>query len=121
MVTCSFSTGTSTFIVLDIPCPDQTIKLTCNITGGTILDWLYINSQGITQTFAHVTSLGEVTPANSVVVNGVAFMITILFPTSPFLVSQISFNASQQFDGDFVMCSGAGSQRTNPISLRNIG
>ena len=78
-------------LALDTLCPGQLTVVTCNITrtGAAQLNWVYTDSQGITQTIA--TTL--LPPTVPVLIDGLEFTVTTL-ASSPHLVSQISFVAT---------------------------
>ena len=81
-------------------CAGHPALLTCNITEGTVIAWRYVNfSIGGTLTPAsHTTSTDTV--------GGVLFTVALLMPTSPYFVSQLSFTASAEMNGEVVMCGG---------------
>ena len=91
-------------------CAGQTALLTCNVTGGTTLVWRYDNSrigELVTQPLTTLTDTVE----------GVIFTVTLLMPTSPHFVSELSFTASSDMNGEVVWCA---SSSLSGVSLENI-
>ncbi len=93
-------------------CAGQRTTLTCNITGGDSLNWNYIIG-GITGLIrAYDPALGVSPPTGPEERNGVEFTVSVLMPTSPHLVSTISFVPSAMMNGGILACSGlVGSMR----------
>ena len=79
-------------------CAGHTALLTCNVTGGIALLWTYDDST-ISETLTPTSQ-----PTSTVTVGGVLFTVTLLIPTSPHFVSQLSFNASADMNGEVVLC-----------------
>ena len=81
-------------------CEGDAALLTCNVTGGTALVWRNAQNFGIGE------QLSPDSPSTSTVtVGGVLFTVTLLIPTSPHFVSQLSFTASADMNGEVVFCS----------------
>ncbi len=90
-------------------CTGQTATLTCNITGGTRISWIY-NVRGSVETIPTFNpNAGISPPTEPVTVNGVEFTVSVLMPTSPHLVSIISFVASAMTNGGILACIGFSS------------
>ncbi len=91
-------------------CAGQRTTLTCNITGWDVLEWNYIigGISGVIQ--AYDPALGVSPPTGPEERHGVEFTVSVLMPTSPHLVSTISFVPSAMMNGGILACSGiAGS------------
>ena len=87
-------------------CTGQTATLTCNITGGTTLNWDYIVDNVIGSIPTYDPIINVFPPPDPVTVFGVEFTVTVLMPTSPILVSRISFTASTIMNARILQCSG---------------
>ena len=86
-------------------CPGQTTTLTCNITGGSRLNWDYDAGTGMRGRIATINpSLDALPSSNPVLVFGVEFTVSLLMPTSPHFVSQISFQASAMMTSGVIHC-----------------
>ena len=76
--------------------------LTCNVPGGTTLQWAY-----------KTMVIGTIRPPNSIPssdpipVDGVEFTVSLLSNTGSDLVSEISFEVSCSINGGVLRCSGA--------------
>ena len=89
-------------------CIGQTTTLTCNITGGISLEWNYLAERigdGRIPTFQRDDANVQ-PPSGPVERGGVDFTVTLQMPTSPHLVSQISFTASAMMNGVRLLCNG---------------
>ena len=82
-------------------CVGHTALLTCNVTGGIAINWYYTTNTGFTYT---VFTSSYDPPTYTETVGGVLFTVTLLMPTSPHLVSQLSFNASAEMNGETFLC-----------------
>ena len=85
-------------------CAGQTATLTCNITGGVFLEWNYVleGENGRIPTYDSARNVFP--PSGPVERGGVEFTVTLQMPTSPHLVSQISFTASAGMNGRQLDC-----------------
>ena len=82
------------------------MTLTCDISGGTELQWIY-NSQVVT---AIIPRLNTFPSPDPVTTSGVEFTVSLLC-ISPNLSSQIMFVASERIQGGILVCvarDGAG-------------
>ncbi len=98
-------------------CTGQTATLTCNITGGTRINWNYIvgGTRGLIPTYD--PDIGVSPPTEPVTANGVEFTASVLM-TQPQLVSTISFVPSTMMNGGELVCSGfAGVLVSEAITL----
>ena len=94
-------------------CEGDTVVLTCTIPGGVQQVWSY---NGDTIGDGQVTP-GRLPPTNPDTVpemGGVEFTLSLLEGTSPDLVSQLSFTASTDMDGETIQCLG--SDGTNTVT-----
>ena len=82
-------------------CPGQTAVLTCNIPGGSSLQWIY-NSYIV---FGSVRGF-LFPPSDPILVDGVEFTVSLLPNTGSDLVSEISFVVSSSINGGVLSCSG---------------
>ena len=104
-------------------CTGHTALLTCNVTGGRFISWSYDVQDDY-------SAIGEtLTPTSqqtfTVTVGGVLFTVTLLIPTSPHFVSQLSFTASADMNGEVVVCgsfspSAGLSQENITLRVENI-
>lgn len=82
-------------------------NLTCNITGGVSVIWRFTDDQGISERVASINpSLNFFPPSDPVVLSGFVFNVSLLMPTSPHLVTQVSFDANTSMNGRELTCSG---------------
>ena len=82
-------------------CPGQTAVLTCNVPGGTLLQWIY-------NSMVFVIISGTLVPSSDPIpVDGVEFTVSLLSNTGSDLVSEISFEVSSSINGGVLRCSGA--------------
>ena len=75
-------------------CPGQRATVHCNITGGTVLTWLYESDQLV----SIVPAIGSLPPDDPVMAGCVAFTVSLV-STTPDLVSEISFVVSSVING----------------------
>ena len=74
--------------------------LTCNVSGGITLQWIY-NSMVI------VTISGTSVPSSDPIpVDGAEFIVSLISNTGSDLVSEISFEVSSSINGGVLRCSG---------------
>ena len=85
-------------------CIGHTALLTCNVTGGLAINWIYVTNTGFDYT---VFTSSYDPPTFTETVGGVLFTATLLMPTSPHFVSQLSFNASADMNGEAFLCQFA--------------
>ena len=81
-------------------CPGQTAVLTCNVPGGTLLQWIYNSMEIFTIQGTRVPS------SDPMPVDGVEFTVSLLSNTGSDLVSEISFEVSSSINGGVLRCSG---------------
>ena len=95
-------------------CPGQTAVLTCNVPGGTTLQWIY-------NSMLFVTISGTSVPSSDPIpVDGVEFTVSLLSNTGSDLVSEISFEMSSSINGGILRCSGrnATAVGTSEVTLQ---
>ena len=96
-------------------CPGQTAVLTCNVPGGTLLQWIY-NSMVIVT----IRPPNSVPSSDPIPVDGVEFTVSLLSNTGSDLVSEISFEVSSSINGGVLRCSGlnATAVGTSEVTLQ---
>ena len=84
-------------------CPGQTAVLTCNVPGGTLLQWIYNSMEIFT-----IIPPDSVPSSDPIPVDGVEFTVSLLSNTGSDLVSEISFDSevSSSINGGVLRCSG---------------
>ena len=83
-------------------CVDVAVELTCNLTGGIALNWIY-QGNSVTQIRSSDAATQERTTRT---VGGITFTVSVTPPTSPVIVSHISFVADSTMNGRTLQCSG---------------
>jgi len=83
-------------------CTNDTVVLNCSAAGSIAQSWRY---DGEMITFIQ-TRIGQLPPADPMERSGVAFSVSLL-STSPVLLSQIVFVASQMMNGSTLICASA--------------
>ena len=79
------------------------MTLTCDISGGTELEWIY-DSQVVTTIIPRLNTFPSPDP---VLTSGVEFTVSLsLSSISPDLASQIMFVASEDIQGRMLVCRG---------------
>ena len=94
-------------------CADQKAVLTCIVTEGISIRWTYRGNQ-----FGGLITPSQPPPSDPIPVSGVEFTLSLLDGTSPDLVSQLTFTASTDVDGDVVSCIGI--IPTGPDGMREL-
>ena len=94
-------------------CAGQTAVLTCTVTEGISIRWTYRGNQ-----FGGLITPSQPPPSGPIPVSGVEFTLSLLEDSSPDLVSQLTFTASTDMDGEVVACIGI--FRTGPDGMREL-
>ena len=85
-------------------CPGQRAVLRCSVPDGNVLTWRY-NSVNVFRVFPIAE---EIPSSDPIPVDGVEFTVSLL-PTSPDLVSEISFEVNSDINGRVMRCTGLNS------------
>ena len=83
------------------------------------MNWDYIVGERAGRIATIIPSLGSFPPDDPVEVLGVEFTVSLLMPTSPHFVSQISFVASEMMNGRILACSAGTSSGSVTIQVVN--
>ena len=82
-------------------CVNKAVELTCNVTG-ILLNWNYQENS-----VAQILSSNPATQGTRTrTVNDATFNVSVTPPTSPVIVSHISFVADSMMNGRILECSG---------------
>ena len=85
--------------------------LTCNVPGGTSLQWIY-------NSMPFVTIRGTLVPSSDPIpVDDVEFTVSLLSNTGSDLVSEISFEVSSSINGGVLRCSGVNATAVGSIGV----
>ena len=88
--------------------------LTCTIPGGVTLGWRYNSDNGLIGNGVYQPANNIVPPTNPDTVRGVVFTHSLL-DSSPDLVSQLSFTASDDMNGGVIRCVGDAATSTDGV------